>query len=196
MAGQCSLCRRACLCTGGYLEATLDPRGFDLLGVQLRVHAIQSAPGWRVRVRGVGGRGFGLVRVRGRDGVGGLGAHSARHWALSFSFSAMSTGEGAACGREGALATAAFNCCIIVATCACASATTDWACDPAGAAAGAAAPRPPRPPRGRAAGPSVNFCISARALTIFTSLSRDRLLPCASPTSSQGLYRSGSSLRA
>ena len=195
MAGQCSLCRRACLCTGGYLEATLEPRGFDLLGVQLRVHAIQSAPGWRVRVRGVGGRGFGLVRVRGRDGVGGLGAHSARIWALSFSFS-MSTGEGAACGREGALATAAFNCCIIVATCACASATTDWACDPAGAAAGAAAPRPPRPPRGRAAGPSVNFCISARALTIFTSLSRDRLLPCASPTSSQGLYRYGSSLHA
>ena len=196
MAGQCSLCRRACLCTGGYLEATLDPRGFDLLGVQLRVHAIQSAPGWRVRVRGVGGRGFGLVRVRGRVGVGGLGAHSARR-ALSFSFS-MSTGEGAACGREGALATAAFNCFIIVATCACASVAT-CACDPAGAAAGAAAPRPPRPPRpprGRAAGTSVNFCISARALTIFTSLSRDRLLPCASPTSSQGLYRSGSSLHA
>ena len=71
------------------MEATLDPRSFNLTGLQLRLHAIQSAAGWRVRVRRLWGRGFGLVGVRVGVGVGGVGAHSARRAAVSLLLAAL-----------------------------------------------------------------------------------------------------------
>ena len=76
MAGQCSLPGGSCS-NGGNLEATLELRAFNLLRVQPRLRGLHPAPASRVTVRGVWGRGFGLmfglVRVRVRVGLG-LGA--------------------------------------------------------------------------------------------------------------------------